>query len=98
MYHGVLKEETEVDRLTHELVSTHGVLKDTQTTFQESKFRFEELLEEASQGSTTSISTESRIYTSATSLVDVGGLIEESQLMEESEGYLGILMIMERCD
>jgi hypothetical protein len=99
MYHGALKEkETEVDRLTHELVSTQGFLKGTQTTLQESKSRLEELLEEASQGSTTSISAESQIYTSATSLEDVGGLIEEHQLMEEHEGYPGSLMIMERCD
>jgi hypothetical protein len=27
MYHGVLKEETKVDRLTHELVSTQGFLE-----------------------------------------------------------------------
>jgi hypothetical protein len=99
MYHGALKEkETEVDRLTHELVSTQGFLKGTQTTLQESESRLEELLEEASQGSTTSISAESQIYTSATSLEDVGGLIEERQLMEEHEGYPGSLMIMERCD
>jgi hypothetical protein len=52
-------------------------LKGTQTTLQESKSRFEELLEEASQGSTTYISAESQIYTSTTSPEDVGGLIEE---------------------
>ena len=69
-------------------MSTQGFLKGIQTTLQESKSRLEELLEEASQGSTTSISIESQIYTSATSLEDVGGLIEEHQLMEECEGYL----------
>jgi hypothetical protein len=73
-------------------------LKGTQTTLQESESRLEELLEEASQGSTTSISAESQIYTSATSLEDVGGLVEECQLMEEHEEYPGSLMIMERCD
>jgi hypothetical protein len=99
MYHGSLKEkETEMDRLTHELVRTQGFLKGTQTTLQESESILEELLEEASQGSTTSISIESQIYTSAISLEDVGGLIEEHQLMEEREGYPGSLMIMERCD
>jgi hypothetical protein len=78
MYHGALKgKETELDRLTHELVSTQGFSKGTQTSLQESESKSEENLEETSQGSTTSISTESKIYTSATSLEDVGGLIEE---------------------
>jgi hypothetical protein len=87
MYHRALKEkEIEVDRLTHELVSTQGFLKGTQTTLQESESRLEELLEEASQGSTTSISTESQIYISAISLEVVGGWMEECQLLEEHEG------------
>jgi hypothetical protein len=99
MYHGALKwKETEVDRLTHELVNTQGFLKGTQTTLQESESELEELLEEASHGSTTSISAKSQIYTSATLLEDVGSLIKECQLMEEHEGYPGSLMIMERCD
>jgi hypothetical protein len=38
------------------------------------------------------------MYTSASSLEDVGGLIEERQLMEEREGYPGSLMILGRCD
>jgi hypothetical protein len=87
MYHRALREkEIEVDRLTHELVSTRGFLEGAQTTLQESESRLEELLEETSQGSTTSISAESQIFTSATSLEDVGGLVEEHQLMEEHEG------------
>jgi hypothetical protein len=99
MYHGALKEnETKVDQLTHELVSTQGFLKGTHTTLKESEPKLEELLEEASQGSTASISTESQIYTSTTSLEDVGGLIEEQQLMDEREGYPKSLKIMERCD
>jgi hypothetical protein len=48
MYHRALREETEVDRLTHELVSTQEFLEGTQTTFQESGSRLEEFLEEAS--------------------------------------------------
>jgi hypothetical protein len=96
MHHRALREETEVDQLTHELVRTHGFLKGTQITFQESEL--EELLPEASQGSTTYISAESQIYTSTSSLEDVSGLIEKCQLMEEHEGYLGSLMILERCD
>jgi hypothetical protein len=37
MYHRALREkETEVDRLTHELVSTRGFLEGAQTTLQES--------------------------------------------------------------
>jgi hypothetical protein len=48
MYHKALKEEAEVDRLTHELVSTQGFLKGTQTTLQELQSRLEELLEEDS--------------------------------------------------
>jgi hypothetical protein len=88
MYHRELREkETEVDRLTHELVSTRGFLEGAQTTLQESGSRLEELLEETSQGSTTSISAESQIFTSATSPEDVSGLVEECQMMEESEEY-----------
>jgi len=52
---------------------------------QESESRLEELLEETSQGSTTYISVESQVYTSTTLLEDVGGLVEERQLMEERE-------------
>jgi hypothetical protein len=36
MYHRELKEEVEVDQLTHKLLSTQGFLKGTQTTLQES--------------------------------------------------------------
>jgi hypothetical protein len=61
-------------------------LKGTQTTLQESESILEELLKEASKGSTTSISVESQIYTSTTLLEDVGGLTEECQWMEEHEG------------
>ena len=67
MYHWALRQkELEVDRLTHELVSTRGFLEGTQTTLQESESKSEELLEEIRQRSTTSISAESRIYPSAT--------------------------------
>jgi hypothetical protein len=98
MYHRALREqELEVDRLTHELVSTRGFLEGTQTTLQESESRLEELFEETRQRSTTSISTESQIYPSATLLEDVGGLAVEHQLMEEHE-YPGSLMSMERYD
>jgi hypothetical protein len=86
MYHRAPREkEIKVDRLTHELVSTRGFLEGTQTTLQESEFRSEELLEETSQSSTTSISTENQIYPSTTLLEDVGGLAVEHQL-EEHEG------------
>jgi hypothetical protein len=99
MYHRALREqELEVDRLTHELESTRGFLKGTQTTLQESESRSEELLEEIRQRSTTSILVESQIYPSATLLEDVGGLAEEHQLMEEHEEYPGSLMSMERYD
>jgi hypothetical protein len=60
MYHRALKEqESEVDRLTHELESTRGFLRGTQTTLQESESRSEELLEEIRRRSTTSILVES---------------------------------------
>jgi hypothetical protein len=39
-------QELEVDRLTHELESTRGLLRGTQTTLQESESRSDELLEE----------------------------------------------------
>jgi len=78
MYQRALREkETEVDRFTDELVSTRGFLEGAQTTLQESRSILEELLEETSQGSTTSISTERQIFTSATSSEDVSGLVEE---------------------
>jgi hypothetical protein len=38
------------------------------------------------------------MFTSATSPEDVSGLVEERQMMEESEEYLGSLILMERCD
>jgi hypothetical protein len=78
MYHGALREkEIEVDRLTHELVSTQGFLESAQTTLQESGSILEELLEETNRGSTTSISVESQMFTSTTSPKDVDGLVEE---------------------
>jgi hypothetical protein len=47
MYHRALREqEVEMDRLTHELVSTQRFLEGTQTTLQESESRSEDLLEE----------------------------------------------------
>jgi hypothetical protein len=99
MYHRALREkEIEVDRLTHELASTQGFLEGAQTTLQESGSILEELLDETSRGSTTSISVESQMFTSATSPEDVGGLVEEHQLMEVREGHPGSLMDMERCD
>jgi hypothetical protein len=46
MYHRALREhELEVDRLTHEGVSTRGFLKGTKTTLQESESRSEDILE-----------------------------------------------------
>jgi hypothetical protein len=73
-------------------------LEGTQLALQESKSRSEDLLEETSQRSTTSISAESQIYPSATLLEDVGGLAVEHQLMEEHEEYPGSLMSVERYD
>jgi hypothetical protein len=93
MYHRALREkEIEVDRLTHELVSTRGFLEGTQTTLQESRSRLEELLEETSQRSTTSISTESQIYPSATFLEDVGGLAEPRHGVREQ---IDLSMVLE---
>ena len=57
MYHRALREnEIEVDRLTHELASTRGFLEGAQTSLQESEAILEELLNETSRGSATSIS------------------------------------------
>jgi hypothetical protein len=95
-YHGALrKQELEVDRLTHELESTRVFFRGTQIALQESESRSEELLKEICQRSTASILVESQIYPSVTLLEDVGGLVEEHQLMEEHEEYLGSLMSME---
>jgi hypothetical protein len=99
MYHGALREqEVEVDRFTHELVSTRRLMEGTQTTLQESKSISEELLEEIRQRSTTSTSAESQIYPSVTLREGVGGLAVEHQLREEHEQYPGSLMSMERYD
>jgi hypothetical protein len=99
MYHRALRDqELEVDKLTHELESTRGLLKGTQATLQESESRSEELLEEIKQRSTTSILAESQIYPSASLLEDAGGLAEEHQLMEEHEEYPGSLMSRMRYD
>jgi hypothetical protein len=38
------------------------------------------------------------MFTSATSLEDVGCMVEECQMMEVCEGYPGSLMVMERYD
>ena len=99
MYHRALREkELEVDRLTHELVSTHRFLEGTHTSLQESESRSEELLEEIRHRSTTSISVENQMYPSTTLLEDVGGLVVEHQLMEEHEEFPESRMSMERCD
>jgi hypothetical protein len=93
MYHEALREsELEVDRLTQELESTRGFLRGTQTTLQESESRLEELPEEIRQRSTSSILVDTQICQSVTLLEDVGGLVEEHQLMEEHEEYPGSLM------
>jgi hypothetical protein len=87
MYHRALREkEIEVVRLTHELVSTRRFLEGIQIALQESRSKLEQLLEETSQGSTTSISAESQMCTSATLLEDFGGLVEERRMMEVCEG------------
>jgi hypothetical protein len=73
MYHRALREqELEVDRLTHEFMSTRGFLKGTQTTLQELESRLEELLEETGQRYTISISTESQICSLVT-LLEMAG-------------------------
>jgi hypothetical protein len=93
MYHRALREqELEVDKLTHELESTQGFLRGTQTSLQESNSRSEEILEEIRQRSTTSILMEAQIYHSVTLLEDVGGLAEEH------EEYPGSLVSMESYD
>jgi hypothetical protein len=63
MYHRELREkESEVDRLTKDVVSTRGFLEGTQETLQESGSILEDLLEETRQGSTTSILAESQMF------------------------------------
>jgi hypothetical protein len=85
MYHGALEEkENEVDRLTHELVSAQEFLKSTQIALRESESRVEQLLEESSRVSTTSISVESQSYASTMSLEDIGDMegFQEPFLLE----------------
>jgi hypothetical protein len=76
-------------------VSTRRFLKGAQTSLQELGSRLEELLGKTSQGSTTSISAKSQIFTSATFPEDVGGWVEERQMVEVCERYPGSLMVME---
>jgi hypothetical protein len=73
-----------VERLTQELESTRGFLRGTQTTLQESESRSEESLEEICQRSTSSALVDTQIYHSVTLLGDVGDLVEEHQLMEDT--------------
>jgi hypothetical protein len=62
MYHRALREKgIEVDRVTHELVRTRGFLEGAHITLHESRSILEELLDETSWGSTTSISIESQM-------------------------------------
>jgi hypothetical protein len=99
MYHGATREqESKMDRLTHELESIRGFLRGTQVALQESEARSEELLEEITHRSITSILVESQVYPSITLLGDVDGLTEEHQLMEEQEEYRGSLISMESYD
>jgi hypothetical protein len=78
MYHRALREqELEVDKLTHELGSTRGFLKGTQTTLQESESRSEELLQEIRHRSNTSVLVESQIYP-----------LKEEIYMEQPPGYI----------
>jgi hypothetical protein len=99
MYHRALREqEVEVERLTHELMSTQRFLEGTQKTLQELESISEELREETRQKSTTPISAKSQRYPSTTLREDVGGLAVEHSLREEHEEYPGSLMSMERYD
>jgi hypothetical protein len=72
MYHKALREkELEVDQLTHELVSTRGFLKGTQTALQESESKLEDLLEETGQRYTISIPAKSQVCFSVKLVEDV---------------------------
>jgi hypothetical protein len=55
-------------------VSAQEFLKSTQISLRESEFGVEQLLEESSRVSSTSISVESQSYVSAMSLEDVGDM------------------------
>jgi hypothetical protein len=85
VYHEALREkELEMDRLTQELESTRGFLRDTQTTLQESESRTDESLEEIHQRSTSSVLVDTEMYQSVTLIEDVDDLVEEHQLMEDT--------------
>jgi hypothetical protein len=90
MYHEALREhELEMDRLTQELESTHGFLRATQTTLQESESRSDESLEEIRQRPTSSVLVVPQMYLSVTLIEDVGDLAEEHPLMEVTS--IGVL-------
>jgi hypothetical protein len=97
MYHGALKEKVnEVDRLTHEFVSTHGFLKSTQMALQGLESRIEQLLESI-QVSTTSISVGSQSFASSISqgdVSDIDDLLESHELVRHPRPK----MIVERRD
>jgi hypothetical protein len=84
-YHKALREqELEVDRLTQELENTRGFLRGTQTSLQESKSRADESPEEICQRSTSSVLADTQMYRLVTLIEDVGDLVEEHQLMEDT--------------
>ena len=84
-YHEALREqELEMERLTQELESTRGLLRDTQTAPQESESRTYESPEEIYQRSTSSVLVDTQMYQSVTWLEDVGDLAEEHQLMGDT--------------
>jgi hypothetical protein len=69
VYQGALEgEEHEVDRLTRELVNTQDSLESTQIVLQKFELQVEQLREELSQASLSSISVDSQSYTSAFSM------------------------------
>jgi hypothetical protein len=89
MYLEALREqELEMNRLTQELESTRGFLRGTQTTLQESESISYESLEEIHQQSTSSVLVDTQIYQLVTLIEDVGDLVEEHQLMEDTSTFV----------
>ena len=76
MYQGTLEgKEHEVDRLTRELMNTQDSLESTQMVLQKCELQVEQLWEELSQASLSSISIDNQSYTSTFSQEVVSDIV-----------------------
>jgi hypothetical protein len=94
-------KEHEADGLTYELVNTRDSLESTQMVLKKSELQVEQLLEELSRASLSSILVDSQSYTSSFSqevISDIVELMEEPHVMGEHEGHPDLQAIVGRYD